>query len=449
MLTLGSTLGRLHGRFQLQRLFLPSSFSFSSSLVSPKLTRTSSNWSAGPPPSQHQVAKTNPDMISLLSSMSQAESLNSSMEILGRHKEPLSAFDRLKVLKTVSQMSSWNKPSMKSSPLKSNETFKKLSDDIMRDVHLLSLPDLVQLLSCFGELRTSISPRAADTVLSLIEESGANFYRLWHEDIGSIVNSLALFNIRTGRTELIDNIVAVLKKRLAFRTYEQHNWLKEICRGFAVLGRWPEKLTDPVLGYLYRSIDLMDDYSVAIIIWSLQKSNIPIEDWLFEKASSLILKTRHTSVVSHLLWASGKSMHYYNKEFYDKMREILLSSQSKHWCNPRLLSHMLWMLARVRHYDPILLDRAAEVISPQLCRMEPQDLSNSIYTYGFFNHHSPALFEALEELLVSYGNAYALRNSLAFSIILWSFLVLELYPVPLIEQVFKDEFIRGQYYIIL
>ena len=434
------TLGRLHGRFQLQRLFLPSSFSFSSSLVSPKLTRTSSTCSAGPPPPQHQVAKTTS---SLLSSMFRAESLNSSMEILGKHKEPLSAFDRLQVLKTVSQMSSWNKPSMKSSPLKNNETFKKLSDDIMRDVHLLSLPDLVQLLFYFGKLKTNINPKAADTVLSLIEESGESLSQLPPKGIGSIVKSLTLLNINTGWTDLIDHIVAIVAHQLTSGTFDCYISLKEICRGFAVLGRWPKELTDPVLGYLYRSIDLMDDYSVAIIIWSLQKSNIPIEDWLFKKASTLILESEDTSVVSHLLWASGKSMHYYNKEFYDKMREILLSSQSKHWYRPRLLSDLLWMLARVRHYDPILLDKAAEVAIPLLCRMEPQDLSKFVYAYGFFNHHSPALFEALEELLVSYDSTYALRNPLAFSTILWSFLVLELYPVPLIEQVFKDEFIRG------
>ncbi|XP_011406002.1 PREDICTED: uncharacterized protein LOC105313907 [Amphimedon queenslandica] len=435
------TLGRLHGRFQFQRLFLPSSFSFSSSLVSPKLTRASSTRSAGPPPSQYQATKTNPDNNSLLSSILRAESLNSSMEILGKYKKPLSVFDRLQVLKAVSEIRSYKKAMY--SPLRNNETFQKLCNNIMGDLHLLSLPDLVQLLSCFSKLRTSINPRAADTVLSLIEESGKSLSGLPPPDIGSIVNSLALFNIRTGRTELIDHIVAALKIRLALHTYDQHYWLKKTCRSFAVLGRWPEKLTDPLLGYLYRSIDVMDDYSVAIIIWSLQKSNIPLEDWIFEKTSTLILESESTSVVSHLLWVSGKSLHYYNKEFYDKMREILLSSKARHWCDPRLLSHMLWMLAKVRHYDPVLLDRAAEVALPLLCRMEPQDLSNSVYAYGFFNHPSPALFKALEELLVSYGSTYAFQNSQAFVNILWSFLVLELYPVPLIEQVFKDEFIKA------
>uniref|UniRef100_A0A1X7U652 RAP domain-containing protein n=1 Tax=Amphimedon queenslandica TaxID=400682 RepID=A0A1X7U652_AMPQE len=448
------TLGRLHGRFQFQRLFLPSSFSFSSSLVSPKLTRASSTRSAGPPPSQYQATKTYSDtrsdmMIgSLLSSMSRAESFNSSMEILGRYKEPLSVFDQLQVLKAVSETSIQDKATnMKSSPLKSNEIFQKLCNDIMGDLHLFSLPDLVQLLSCFSKLRTNINPRAADTVLSLIEESGKSLSELPPQDIGSIIKSLAFFNIRTGRTELIDHIVAIVVYQLTSETFDCHVSLRRVCRGFAILGRWPKELTDPLLEYLYRSIDVMDDFSVATIIWSLQKSNIPLEDWIFEKASTLILESESTIVVSFLLWVSGKSLHYYNKEFYDKMKEILLSSDSEHWCDPRLLSHMLWMLAKVRHYDPVLLDRAAEVALPLLYRMESQSLSLFVYVYGFFNHPSPALFKALEELLVSNRSTYELQGSQAFTIILWSFLVLELYPVPLIEQVFKDEFIKVNNYL--
>ncbi|XP_011406001.1 PREDICTED: uncharacterized protein LOC105313906 [Amphimedon queenslandica] len=449
------TLGRLHGRFQFQRLFLPSSFSFSSSLVSPKLTRASSTRSAGPPPSQYQATKTYSDtrsdmMIgSLLSSMSRAESFNSSMEILGRYKEPLSVFDQLQVLKAVSETSIQDKATnMKSSPLKSNEIFQKLCNDIMGDLHLFSLPDLVQLLSCFSKLRTNINPRAADTVLSLIEESGKSLSELPPQDIGSIIKSLAFFNIRTGRTELIDHIVAIVVYQLTSETFDCHVSLRRVCRGFAILGRWPKELTDPLLEYLYRSIDVMDDFSVATIIWSLQKSNIPLEDWIFEKASTLILESESTIVVSFLLWVSGKSLHYYNKEFYDKMKEILLSSDSEHWCDPRLLSHMLWMLAKVRHYDPVLLDRAAEVALPLLYRMESQSLSLFVYVYGFFNHPSPALFKALEELLVSNRSTYELQGSQAFTIILWSFLVLELYPVPLIEQVFKDEFIKANNYYL-
>ena len=355
------------------------------------------------------------------------------------HKDLLSSDENFEVLQIITYKA-FKSGSIKR--LTRNYNYRNLYKKIGQDLKSLKSDEVVKYLWLSARIRWSNIYPINQVVIRLKSEKLDD---IKDKELGLVLWSLTILNYSTSHSdELIKKIVNETINRLDKETFTDQRALANICWSLATHNKWPAKLTTKVISFLKKNGHQLHPHSLSHILWSLQKSGIIFDQWLLESASNIVnchFKSSDSQTVAMLLWILGKSQ-YYNKDFYDKISETILSGEAIHMYTPRLLAHLLWAAARVQYYNPELLNYIADCVLSQIDDMNAHNMANIGYAYGFLNHSHHPLMKALAERIVKIVDPYwgpqALMN------IAWSCLVMGLFPVNLFEVCLSEKMITGK-----
>ena len=355
------------------------------------------------------------------------------------HKDLLSSDENFEVLQIITYKA-FKTGSIKK--LTRNYDYRNLYKRVGQDLKSLKSNEIVKYLWLSARVRWSNMYPINQIVIRLKSEKLDD---LNDKELGLILWSLTILNHSSPQCdELIKKIVNETVKRLDKEIFTDQRALANICWSLATHNKWPPKLTTKIISFLKKNTHQFHPHSLSHILWSLQKSGIVLDQWLLESAANIVncyFKSSDSQTVAMLIWILGKSQ-YYNKDYYDKISETILSGEAVRMYTPRLLAHLLWTAARVQYYNPELLDYIAECVLSQVDHMNAHNIANIGYAYGFLNHSHHPLMEALAERIVKIVDPYwgpqALMN------IAWSCLVMGLFPVSLFEVCLSEKMIAGK-----
>ena len=198
------------------------------------------------------------------------------------------------------------------------------------------------------------------------------------------------------------------------------------------------------------------DFVVAIQNYALAHSERFSFQSIMELLTLMLRKNATTYTVRHkcadvaktLIDSLPKSIASYNeigKLFwvYGGLFETLervLQVEDRH-LSPFCVTTLAWSCARVRYYNPDLMEFIAHYSLCNLNTFTFHDLSNLVYTFGYLNHPHRELFAAVTERFV---RTEGTRNTeQAHWVFVWACMVLGVYDTSVLSKVLNSEFIEG------
>ena len=197
--------------------------------------------------------------------------------------------------------------------------------------------------------------------------------------------------------------------------------------------------------FVHSNIKLLNIKFLPLLLATLLKNNcisMPILEESTAIFSELLkndLEKYQNVNFGQAFWLLGRCF-YYSEQLCEALSEIFKGPGSV--LNPWLVSNIAWYCARVRFYNPALLDDIATYTLANICKFNYHDLSNVVYSFGYLNHPHPALMDAVGERLEGESNTEG--NEQVYWVYVWSSLVLDMLRVGVLERVLNEEFIQGR-----
>ncbi len=215
-----------------------------------------------------------------------------------------------------------------------------------------------------------------------------------------------------------------------------------------VSGHWVEELTLPLIQYIDDHLDTWEDiHALAIFVWALvkQKASLKLRHpTLLSKvgavAAKQVPKASNSLDLNMLCWAFAVKGAY-QEAYFCALADKITTTDEPEFLQPRLLSTVAWASSRVGFYRPDLLDCISQHSLGKLDQYNSHDLGNLAYAFGRLNHPDTQLLEAIAERFEA--NPRLMANSQSCYNIAWACMVMDIYPIKLLQHALSPEQVKG------
>ncbi len=270
------------------------------------------------------------------------------------------------------------------------------------------------------------------------------------EFTGSVLRALVALGFHTETKELFTatahNVASALAANQDPTSLAN---LANILYVLTISGNWVKELTPSLIQYLDTRLNEWEDfYSLAVFVWTLVKQRVNLQRYrpalLAEvgrvAARHISTKTVHPLDLNMLSW-SFAAKGAYQEDYFLALAQKFTTTDDPGFFEPRMLSSVAWASSRVRFYSPDLLDCISKHSLEKLDRYNSHDLGNLAYAFARLNHPDRQLLEAIVDRFVS--NPRLLENRQSCYNIAWACMVMDFYPVELLQHVLSPDQVEG------
>ena len=209
-------------------------------------------------------------------------------------------------------------------------------------------------------------------------------------------------------------------------------------------GNLPSHVGETVARCLPHYMKQFDLHSLSLCLWSLTASGTTLPQSSLDLAGSVAARflqsQKSVQNVVHCCWAFASAEYYHEPFCRSLSRLIITEPRSSLLLSARLLSSVVWMCAKVSHYDPDLMDHVASLALDRLNHFNAQDLGNLLYAYVQLNHPHERLVTEVTEQFVS--DRKLLCDDDACVSVAWANIATGNYPRSLLEHMMEPGRVR-------
>lgn len=322
----------------------------------------------------------------------------------------------------------------------SSSTFKQLLKTSTDSVYLLKPEDLVSLLWLMAKIRWSDYA----TIQELTQVFHSQIPNLSDKSLSLITWSLVTLKVNKQHHTLINEVVGEVVKRLKLEQFHDSRGLANICWSLATAEMWPNNLTPHVETYLQTQGHNISPRTLSMFLHSLSKARVlKLSDQVFDVISDMVTSFKFTDHQSlNLILGSIGTQKKYNKMFFERLQEEILSGSLVNCYNPRLLATIVWCCARSQYYDHTLFDHLSQHVPHHIEGMTTHDLVMIAYSFGFLNYSCPELIRTIADRVVTSMHSVKPISFLSMMNLLWACLINEIYPKDLYDICLSSETIE-------
>lgn len=322
----------------------------------------------------------------------------------------------------------------------SSSIFKQLLKASTDNVSLLKPEDLVLLLWLMAKIRWSDYA----TIAKLTQILHSQIPNLSNKSLNLIIWSLVTLKVNERYRIIINEIVTEVVNRLKLEQFHDHRGLANMCWSLAKAEMWPKYLTAHVQKFLRTQGHNISPHSLSMFLHSLSKSRVlKVDNQVFNVITKMVSSFKDTDQQSLnlILWSIGTQKKY-NKAFFERLREEILSGSLVDCYNPRLLATIVWCCARCHYYDHALFDHLTQQVPLHIDGMTTHDLVMVAYSFGYLNYSCPELMHSIADRVVDSIHANQKMTFQALVNLSWACLINEIYPKDLYEICLSKESIE-------
>ena len=140
-----------------------------------------------------------------------------------------------------------------------------------------------------------------------------------------------------------------------------------------------------------------------------------------------------------LFWVFGKFPHY-DEQLCRSVSQFIVNGKDRQF-NPWMLTSIVWYFARVRYYDPVVMETIAQYALRHINRFIFRDLSNLVYSFGSLNHIHHELMSAVAKRLIDEPSTR--NNEQTYWMFVWASMVMDVHYSGVLSRVLTEDFIEG------
>lgn len=145
-----------------------------------------------------------------------------------------------------------------------------------------------------------------------------------------------------------------------------------------------------------------------------------------------------------LFWVLGKFQHY-NEHLCHTVSRFILNGRDKYF-NQFLMTIIVWYFARVRYYDPKVMNTIAQYALRHINSYSFLNLSNLVYSFGSLNHPHHELMTAVAERLIEEPSTD--NNEQTYWMFVWASMVMDVHSTGVLSRVLNEDFIEGMVWFV-
>ena len=320
----------------------------------------------------------------------------------------------------------------------SDSEIESLVQATSKELHLYTVHELLSLLNCLTKVKFQPPQLLERLIASLIQHSS----KLTLSEASSVVQIYRKLSLKSKADELSQLFSDKLLRTLTKGDY-LHPWTVV---NLSDCQTWTPDLVTAVQNYALAHSERFSFQSIMELLTLMLRKNATTYTVRHKCAdvAKILIDSLPKSIASYneigkLFWVYGKCTHHHGGLF--ETLEKVLQVEDRH-LSPFCVTTLAWSCARVRYYNPDLMEFIAHYSLRNLNSFTFHDLSNLVYTFGYLNHPHRELFAAVTERFV---RTEGTRNTeQAHWVFVWACMVLGVYDTRVLSKVLNSEFIEGK-----
>ena len=306
-----------------------------------------------------------------------------------------------------------------------------------KDLSLYSTSQLVSLLKCLQKVRfhspgllESIAVSLSNRPSELSLEAAAGVVRTFRDQ---------------GLVDLADRISSLLMDRLLTVLEGEEDIHPRTVTSLLEGRDWPPNMDTRLEEYVLSKAEGFSLHSLSrTLTFMLRKRCItrPVLEKCADMAQKHLERDFHSvdySDVGTVFWVYGKLSHY-NPGLFQSLTKVFQKDDDKR-LSSWFVTTVVWSCAKVRYYDPVIMNTTAQYSLRHLKKFSFHDLSNLVYSFGALSHPHDELFGAVASKMVEAKSTKG--NEQAFWVLAWASMVLGVYDKKVLSRVLNPEFMEG------
>lgn len=321
--------------------------------------------------------------------------------------------------------------------LEDESKLQQLITKTSEEVPLYSASQLVSLLKCLQKVRFH-SPKLLKSIATNLSSRPSEL------SLDAAAGAVRTFRDQ-GLTDLADRMSSSLMDRLLADLEGGGDIHPRTVTSFLEIHDWPPNMATSLEGYVLSKAESFGLHSLSRTLTFMLRKHCITRPVLTKCADVVQTQLENElaivdySDVGTVFWVYGKMFHH-DDGLFQSLGKLFQQDDDKR-LTPWFVTTAVWSCAKVRHYDPDVMDAAAQFSLRHLEKFSFHDLSNLVYSYGALNHRHNELFSAVTSRMTEARSSRG--NEQAFWVLTWASMVLGVYDRKLLSRVLNPDFMEG------
>lgn len=314
-------------------------------------------------------------------------------------------------------------------------TFDSLIAKTLEEMPLYSSNQLVSLLKCLQKVHMR-SPQLVESIAVNLSNKASE---LTLETASGVLKTLR----DQGLSNWADKMSTSLMDQLLTALSEEENIHPSTVASILEVAEWPSNMHALLEEYVLANVEQFTLHSLSQTLTFMMRKQCITRPVLHRSASVIRnqlqknLQSADLSAVGTLFWLYGKLTHY-DEGLFSSLEQLL---QEDKCLNSWFVTTTVWSCAKVRYYNPVVMDKIATYSLRHLEKFSFHDMSNLVYSIASLNYPHEKLFTAVATKMAEAPSSRG--NEQAFWILLWASMVFGNYNKTVLSRVLNSDFFEG------